>query len=153
MSKHTKILHISNRDHEDLVKLGDMSEHTKEPWHVVNHHDILYVAAKPYEGHPYFNRTTTIEIMSDEDYPTKEADARRIVACVNACAGIATRDLETKPLFTDGYMVMFEEVTKQRDELLAMLKEVEESDMEMTEKGQIRMLTKMREIIAKVEKS
>lgn len=49
-------------------------------------------------------------------------DARRIVACWNACAGIATRDLETKPLFTDGYMVMFEEVTKQRDELLAELK-------------------------------
>ena len=40
----------------------------------------IFVAGKPYEGHPYFNRTTTVEITSDEYYPTKESDARLIAA-------------------------------------------------------------------------
>jgi hypothetical protein len=50
--------------------------------------------------------------------------------------------------------MMAEEIdtlTQQRDELLSMLKEVEESDMEMTEKAQIRMLAEMREIISRIE--
>lgn len=70
-----------------------MSKHTKEPWEVKYVQGRPFIAAKPYEGHPYFGCTTTIEVMSDEEYPTKEADAHRIVACVNACAGIPTEQL------------------------------------------------------------
>lgn len=66
------------------------TKHTPEPWFVKYVRCGLdpFVAANPYEGHRYFNVSTTIEILSDEDYPTKEADAERIVACVNAMAGI-----------------------------------------------------------------
>lgn len=54
-----------------------------------------------------------------------EANARRIVACVNACAGCATEVLETAPVgffnSTYGHPKYLEEITKQRDELLAAL--------------------------------
>ncbi len=39
-----------------------------------------FVAAVPYEGHPYFSRTRFFDIAGDEDYPTKEADLRLIAA-------------------------------------------------------------------------
>lgn len=54
-----------------------------------------------------------------------EANARRITACVNACAGCATEVLETAPVgffnSTYGHPKYLEEITKQRDELLAAL--------------------------------
>lgn len=54
-----------------------------------------------------------------------EANARRIVACVNACAGCATEVLETAPVgffnSTYGHPKYLEEITKQRDELLAAM--------------------------------
>lgn len=43
-----------------------------------------FIAAKPYKGHPYFGVTSTLEVMSDEEYPTKEADAALIVEAVNS---------------------------------------------------------------------
>ena len=55
-------------------------EHTLGPWEVREVMGQVFVSAEPYEGHPYFGRTKTIEIMSDEDYPTKEADAHLIAA-------------------------------------------------------------------------
>ena len=58
----------------------DTMKHTPGPWEVKEIQGQIFVAGKPYEGHPYFNRTTTVEIMSDEDYPTKEADAHFIAA-------------------------------------------------------------------------
>lgn len=51
---------------------------------------------------------------------TTEEDARRIVACVNACAGISTENLEdNKPIIelANAYNVAL----RQRDELLAAL--------------------------------
>lgn len=62
---------------------------------------------------------------------TSEANARRIVACVNACAGIPTDDLERCPsggLFhlTD----MANEVVKQRDNLLAFVERVSKQKVE-----------------------
>lgn len=52
--------------------------HTPGPWVVKEVQGQLFVAATPYEGHPYFGRSSTIEVLSDEDYPTKEADVRLI---------------------------------------------------------------------------
>ena len=53
---------------------------------------------------------------------TSEANARRIVACVNACAGIPTDDLERCPSGGLFHLAdMANEVVKQRDELLAAL--------------------------------
>lgn len=48
-----------------------------------------------------------------------EANARRIVACVNACARFATDDLERFPLVSEHGFALYESVKKQRDELLA----------------------------------
>lgn len=110
-----------------------MSTHTKEPWEIRHVNNQPFIAAKPYEGHPYFNRTSTIEVMSDEDYPTKEADARRIVACVNACAGLPQGALDggwTARGMSE-YAIALEqrrdELIAQRDELLAALKAAKET--------------------------
>ena len=95
---------------------------TKEPW--------KFTASIPEEGFECF------WIESDDEFRNPIADvrgpqndentanARRIVACVNACAGISTDSLEP-----DGSAVMgwqrtarkLIDVTKQRDELLADL--------------------------------
>lgn len=65
--------------------------HTPEPWRVREHPDDpneFHVSAPVPAGHPYEGRTKEMEVMSDELYPTKRADAERIVACVNVCKGI-----------------------------------------------------------------
>lgn len=77
-----------------------MSEqHTKEPWKVSGTEHIVaggnYVVA----------------------LDCKPEDARRIVACVNACAGLSTQCLEE----TGGGVEHYIAVIKQRDELLAAL--------------------------------
>jgi hypothetical protein len=61
-------------------------QHTPGPWKILEVMGEKFVAADPYEGHPYFNRTRTIEIMSDEDYPTKDADIYLIAAAPNLLA-------------------------------------------------------------------
>ena len=80
-----------------------MSEqHTKEPWKVSGTEHIVaggnYVVA----------------------LDCKPEDARRIVACVNACAGLSTQCLEE----TGGGVEHYIAVIKQRDELLAALEEI-----------------------------
>lgn len=103
-----------------------MSEHTKEPWRIENSTDIFSADRRGDVNDGFQIADCSVDYDSDADpglsHEERKANARRIVACVNACAGIATRELETKPLFSDGYIVIFEEVTKQRDELLAELK-------------------------------
>lgn len=51
------------------------------------------------------------------DYETAKANARRIVACVNACEGISTHDIEALGLQLSGTP----DLRQQRDELLAAL--------------------------------
>ena len=58
----------------------DINSHTPGDWEVKEVMGQVFVAAPPYEGHPYLGMSSTIEIMSDEDYPTKEADAWLIAA-------------------------------------------------------------------------
>jgi hypothetical protein len=71
-----------------------MTKHTPAPWTVKEINGQEFVSAAPYEGHPYFGCSSTIEIMSEEEYPTKSADARLIAAapdlleaCKNAVQG------------------------------------------------------------------
>lgn len=65
-----------------------------------------------------------------------DADRRRIVACVNACAGISTETLGTLPGYSaaiDGFHEQRDLVIKarnQRDELLAALKSVVDATAE-----------------------
>jgi hypothetical protein len=61
--------------------------HTPTPWRVrelIDRPDLFHVSAPTPEGHPYHGHTKEIEIMSDEHYPTKRADAEFIVRAVNS---------------------------------------------------------------------
>jgi hypothetical protein len=100
-------------------------KHTTEPWVIhdvsINQKELqLYGAGRQYIG--------TIEgIMYN--HANTEANADRIVACVNACAGIPTEDL---PLVLPrqqadiGKLVSdYRKTQAQRDEALALLKEME----------------------------
>lgn len=62
-------------------------KHTPTPWHVrvlPAHDDMFFIEAPMPNDHPYFGACPYIEIMSDEDYPTKRADADLIVRAVNS---------------------------------------------------------------------
>jgi len=62
-----------------------MSEHTKEPWGI--HKSKNFVAILDSEG------KHLAELWQRAEYDSV-ANARRIVACVNACVGIETETLE-----------------------------------------------------------
>jgi len=64
-----------------------MSKATPRPWRVREHPanaDEFHVSAKCPPDDPYYGRCEETEIMSDEDYPRKRADAELIVSAVNA---------------------------------------------------------------------
>lgn len=104
------------------------NKHTPEPWRSFNNGqgvvgvstDRSDVCWTRIEEGGWLDSDRTIDI----DYE----NARRIVACVNACAGCATEVLETAPVgffnSTYGHPKYLEKITKQRDELLAALKKV-----------------------------
>jgi len=87
-----------------------MNTHTPEPWIAVprftNHNDDPYIRT----NHAGMNHVVaTMTRLADDDLadtPMAEANGARIVACVNACAGI------TDPA----------DLRKQRDDLLAACK-------------------------------
>ena len=83
------------------------TEHTQEPWSYGEDNDGWYVEK---DGLQIAHGLT-------------EEDARRIVACVNACAGIPTDVLEDESILkADADLrIQREELEKQRDELLAAL--------------------------------
>lgn len=78
-----------------------MSEHTKEPWRIRELRGDCFITAAIEPGMAYGP-----EIMGD-DYTghggaeRKRADARRIVACVNACEGFSIEELEGANLCKD----------------------------------------------------
>lgn len=89
-----------------------MSKHTPEPWKV----------------QPMEYGTAIIDSEGYEIRPSRfPEDARRIVACVNACAGISTDDLESekRPGFWGGLAgknsVKATRLEQQRDNLAAAL--------------------------------
>jgi len=62
-------------------------EHTKEPWHYAPHHgEVDIMAHNP--SHAVCRMFVDRGIGADTAQPTPKQDAVRIVACVNACAGI-----------------------------------------------------------------
>lgn len=92
-----------------------MSEHTKEPW---EHEGTLVFIGRTVGG------------FDLRDCPAPEANARRIVACVNACAGMTTEEIEND-IAVGGYIAIvkchqahIEEIEKKRDELLSSLKSI-----------------------------
>jgi transposase len=88
-----------------------MSNHTPEPW---------------------INCGTQKEDVRDADgfgiCKARTNDARRIVACVNACKGLTTESLEAGnyPVDCSPIINRIDAIEVQRDELLAALKEAKE---------------------------
>ena len=73
--------------------------HTPEPWLLIQRRNIdSIIAGGPLKDmHTGDQVPTQIASASQQDWMSggeREANARRIVACVNACAGIDTESLE-----------------------------------------------------------
>jgi hypothetical protein len=94
------------------------TQHTKEPWRA-NH------ANAGDRGYEVAGGDKFLTQVCDD---VREVNAHRIVACVNACAGISTENLETLPGYSaaiDGFHEQRDLVVKarnQRDELLEALR-------------------------------
>jgi len=89
--------------------------HTKEPW---ADDGFARIGAT---GSDQFNGGFSTAICEG---PDKQDNARRIVACVNACAGIPTQDLERVEYEIAPVFELLVQTTKQRDKLLAALEEI-----------------------------
>ena len=78
----------------DMRGVGKMGKHTAEPWHCKN--KVGYVFGT--DGQSHVLVANVGDFRDEELVPFSgerwQADANRIVACVNACAGIPTEQLE-----------------------------------------------------------
>lgn len=102
-------------------------QHTTEPWIAGDDEDSDYYLVGPHDGDGIVYQPV-VKLHS-------EANARRIVACVNACAGIPTENLESVldlgDTLSDRFSMLKTEIdslqselniaARQRDELLAAL--------------------------------
>lgn len=99
--------------------------HTKEPWRVNDQtasgimDNAVYICDE--DGH------NLARVYND--YGNQAANARRIVACVNACAGGGTDALEAAGTYPQAQIALngYLAVKVQRDKLLAALNELEEA--------------------------
>lgn len=98
-------------------------EHTKEPWHVAeesfDNDGIQESVIRGMQGRAAI--AVTIDFGPNNPL-MREANARRIVACVNACAGIPTEHLEVGPLALATLPII-----KHRDQLLSTLQDIANS--------------------------
>lgn len=94
-----------------------MGKHTPEPWRVAAKALVRLDSAYLIEAveHHDFKYGATLAA-------TSQHDARRIVACVNACAGLSTEQLEASPL--GGVLNGVAGLIAQRDQLLEALEMV-----------------------------
>ena len=94
-----------------------MTQHTPEPWATTQ--SIAYASIRDASGNLIAD---TCFSSCNGDVELGEANARRIVACVNACEGIPTDDLEDTKLLPmlDSYGVAIQ----QRDDLQAQVDEL-----------------------------
>ena len=98
-----------------------MSKHTPEPWVMSTKADgnWWHISA----GNQAIAAVHAASKKRNEPYASMfEANARRIIACVNACAGLPTEQLESSPL--GGVLNGVAGLIAQRDELLAALEGV-----------------------------
>lgn len=102
------------------------NKHTPEPWAIdpddrPNMHWNNHIVSEA-------NPNIAICFMAHdgtEQNERGEANARRVVACVNACAGIPTEALESgEARSVRDELATIAELEKQRDELLAELKSI-----------------------------
>lgn len=94
------------------------TEHTKEPWRL----------SKYVEGYIIGSDDRRVAVIKP-DNDIKKANARRITACVNACAGIPTEALEHTSDCITAESHTISKLKQQRDELLAIIKRIKEWDI------------------------
>ena len=129
-----------------------MSEHTKEPWITVETElDVIEITNADRNGLVVPIAKVSTGYVKQVGIE-QEANARRIVACVNACAGLDTDLLENMLMLGDTLKQRFKvltnsesELQQQRDKLLAAL----ESAVEAVGDHWIRY--GLREVIAEVK--
>ena len=104
-----------------------MSKHTPEPWKishddsteewsiVTNQQGSIIANVNEETGHELVGSAPVMRKMPGLD------NARRIVACVNACTGIRTEALEHRAHMLKAHDDTIAELKRQRDELLAAL--------------------------------
>jgi len=89
------------------------NEYPQELWQTWPsiHNGNSYIVSVPYSGKGSIAHCESPEI------------ARRIVACVNACAGVSTDALERSKSL-EGFMVSMKSIEKQRDSLVSVINQV-----------------------------
>lgn len=95
--------------------------HTKEPWEARRDPSYYGIASEVYAGDKFILGTGGVHSPSE-----LEANTKRIVACVNACAGITNEALEA------GYIKHLVETDKKRHEFLCSISDIKK---EYTYKG------------------
>ena len=103
-----------------------MSKHTQEPWVLFEVGDRVKHFCPASEKEKTSILTVTLEDGTAFGAVYSEEDARRIVACVNACAGLPAEQLEVSPL--GGVLNGVAGLIAQRDELLAALEIIAASE-------------------------
>lgn len=100
-------------------------QHTAEPWKFRKAKTVTHI----------FNAARPIAKIGSGhvENPQDESNARRIVACVNACEGIDTLQLEILDVKTtldgaDELIKQRDQLKQQRDKLLAMVKTIVQSN-------------------------
>ena len=95
------------------------NKHTPEPWRTDTKSGF------PCDIHEEQNMNLLASTISCHvDEVEAEANARRIVACVNACSGITTSELERVNGDVTPIFELLMQTTKQRDELLSALERI-----------------------------
>lgn len=95
--------------------MSNQPKHTDEPWHL----GTGFLAIYDQYGWGVAGVTEHPHQVSGE----RVANARRIVACVNACRGLSTDELEKHGLVSAVGTELIE-LEKQRDQLLAALEQI-----------------------------
>ncbi len=73
-----------------------MSEHTKEPWQIVDERTIVSDNSEDVSDPIFIAEMLDTTEGLEGDCPAAIANGRRIVACVNACASFTTDQLESE---------------------------------------------------------
>lgn len=101
--------------------MSNETKHTPEPWQYTESGVTMVSIIEP-DGHTIFHCNTLLNSTAQR---LKMENARRIVACVNACAGIPTVDLENAQSRQNEQLTGFGKACEQRDELAAALRDLE----------------------------
>jgi hypothetical protein len=126
-------------------------KHTREPWAIHPNAAATIMSSRNYDE--------IVHLGLDADNLGRfenEHDARRAVACVNACAGFTTEAIEKQIEAGSGIIRAFQverdALKKQRDELLATLKKCDEAMEYMSEHVvPLTLPERVKEAIAKAE--